>query len=71
MTKLRRAVAGIAFVAMLALSLAATQGTAWAATIDPRGGTTIVDGRGSTPQKNTLPPSSGGVLTAFGVSWED
>jgi hypothetical protein len=71
MTKMRRALAGIAFMAMLALSLAATQGTAWAATIDARDGTTIEGGRGSTPPKSILPPTSGGFLTALGVTGED
>ena len=70
MTKMRHALAGIAFVAMLALSLAAAQGTARAATIDTRDGASITSGRGSTP-KTILPPTAGGVLTAFGVTWED
>jgi hypothetical protein len=63
--------AGIAFAAMLALSLAATQGTAWAATIDTRDGTAVVDGRGTPPPKTNTAPTTGGMLTAFGVSWED
>jgi len=59
MTKMRRAVAGIAFAAMLALSLAATQGTAWARTTTP-------------PPAIVVPPHAiGGMLTAFGVTWED
>ncbi len=70
MSKMRSALAGFAFAAMLALSLAATQGTASAATIDTRDGASITSGRGSTP-KTTLPPTVGGVLTAFGVTWED
>ena len=71
MTKLRRAVAGIAFVAMLALSLAATQGTAWAATIDVRDGVSVDAGRGSTPPKSVVPPSTGGTFHSLGVTWED
>ena len=71
MSKMRRALAGFAFAAMLALSLAATQGTAWAATIDARDGRAVVDGRGSTPPKSIVPPTIGGMLTAFGVTWED
>ena len=71
MTKMRRALAGVAFVAMLALSLAATQGTAWAATIDARDGVSIVDGRGTTPPNIAIPPKVRGFLIALGVTWED
>ena len=71
MTKMRRALAGIAFVAMLALSLSATQGTAWAATIDTRDGVSVDAGRGNTPPKSMVPPRIGGMLNSLGVTWED
>jgi hypothetical protein len=71
MTKMRRVLAAFIVAATIALLLAATQGTAWAATIDPRDGTTIVDDRATTPAPPVLPPTIGGLLTAFGVTWED
>jgi len=71
MIKMRRVLEAFIVAATLTLLLAATQGTAWAATVDTRDGTAVVDGRGSTPPKTTIPPTSGGSLTAFGVTWED
>jgi hypothetical protein len=70
---MRRALAGTAFAAMIALSLAATQGTAWAASIDPRDGMSVDSGRRTTPSPTMVapPPASGGTLTAFGTTWED
>ena len=59
MTKMRRALAGFAFVAMLALSLTAMQGTAWARTQTP-------------PPTVIVPPTTiGGLLNSLGVTWED
>jgi hypothetical protein len=73
MIKMRRVIAGVAFAATIALSLAATQGTAWAASIDPRDGMSVDSGRRTTPPPTTVapPPSGGGIPTAFGVTWED
>jgi len=71
MTKMRRALAGSAFAAMLALSFAAAQGTAWAATIDTRDGTQVVDGRATTPPTITVPPTIKGGPSPLGVTWED
>ena len=72
MTKLRRALTGIAFTAMLALTLAATQGTAWAASMDLRGDASVADGRNRpTAPQTAMPPKVGGILNSLGVSWED
>jgi hypothetical protein len=71
MTKMRRVLAALVFGATIALSLTATQGTAWAATFDAQSGVSVETGRGSTQPKSILPPSTGGMLTAFSVTWED
>ena len=73
MSKMRRVIAGVAFAATIALSLGATQGTAWAASIDPRDGMSVDSGRRTTPPPTTVapPPAGGGMLTAFGATWED
>ena len=73
MSNMRRVIAGVAFAATIALSLAATQGTAWAAGIDPRDGMSVDSGRRTTPPPPMVapPPATGGALTAFGTTWED
>lgn len=71
MNTMRRIAAGLAFTAAMVLSLAAAQGTAWAATTDAQGGTQITDGRGSTPPKSAVSPKVGGTFRSLGVTWED
>jgi hypothetical protein len=67
----RGALAGVAFAATIALSLATAPGTAWAASIDAHGAT-IEQGRGRTPAPPILVPRTPiPVYSPLGVTWED
>jgi len=68
MTKMKRALTGIAFSAVLALSLVASAGEAFAATLSTRDGGIVVDGQG---QKNKpTSPKPAGLPRSLGVTWE-
>jgi hypothetical protein len=62
---IKRAAVGVVFTAVMALSLLATSGQAYAASIDARDGGTITPGFGLPTFLIKI------VLEPFGVSWED
>jgi hypothetical protein len=63
--RMKRAAVGVVFSAVMALSLLATTGEAYAASIDTREGGTITQGFGLPTFLIKI------VLEPFGVSWED
>jgi hypothetical protein len=65
---IKRAAAGLAFSAVVALSVLVNSGHADAASIDTRDGVTVAQDLFTLP---VLPPFIKGVLGALGISWED
>ena len=69
MKSMKRAATGIVFSAVLALSLVATSGQAFAASVDTRDGGMVAQGTLSKPKLPALVIKI--ILQPFGVSWED
>jgi hypothetical protein len=74
MKNMKKVIMGLAFTAVLALSLVASTGLAAAATLDTRDGGVVLDGRAQRNKPAPAKPAGGNVqqqfITASGITWE-